>query len=110
RRRLRSATFGKICSTRLLSGKVSSTVSTARLRHINATVLSSAGTARSSRSGSFDGDQDDLEACPARVTFEILPLSGKLERGLFGKGDLPSDDGIGAPLHSMIASFSCCPG
>ena len=33
---------------------------------INATVLSSAGTARSSRSGSFDGDQDDAGACPAR--------------------------------------------
>ena len=58
RRRLRSATFGNICSTRPLSGKVSSTASTARLRRINATVLSSAGTARSSRSGSFDGDQD----------------------------------------------------
>jgi hypothetical protein len=29
----------------------------ARLWHINATVLSSAGTARSIRSGSFDGDQ-----------------------------------------------------
>src|SRR6516165_10071857 len=65
RRRLRSATFGKICSTRPLSGKVSSTASTARLRRINATVLSSAGTARSSRSGSFDGDQDDTGACPA---------------------------------------------
>jgi hypothetical protein len=49
----------------------SSTASTARLRRINETVLSSAGTARSSRSGSFDGDQDDTRAC-------LSPMGGVL--------------------------------